>query len=162
MRGPATAREIESRSPASVVATFGRCEFAEADRVDGLTPLEAQVIRMLLAGDGAVLAALRAQAESLVVLSRQMTGTGFFTRLRVAARDADVVSDRSFKLGDVSGSVAGVSYELGFLLWIEQGRLSMLEGFTYEEPWPTDVREFRLEYVNGRKHDLEALERLKH
>lgn len=119
--------------------------------MERLTPLEAQVIRMLLAGDGALLASLRAQAERIVAVSRQMTGVGFFTRFHVIVDDADLVSNRSFKLGDVGGSADGVLYGLGFLLWIERGRLTMLEGYTYSvDSSSCRLWEFRLRFIRHR------------
>jgi hypothetical protein len=45
------------------------------DRVSALTTLEEQVIRMLLAGDDAILSSLRDQAEHLTVSSREMTAS---------------------------------------------------------------------------------------
>jgi hypothetical protein len=38
----------------------------------------------------------------------------------------------------------------------------MLEGYTYDEPWPAEVRNLRLSYSNERGHDLEVLRLLKH
>jgi hypothetical protein len=132
------------------------------DRVSALTTLEEQVIRMLLAGDDAILSSLRDQAEHLTVSSREMTGVGFFTELVVTGSAATAAIARSFRLGDVSGTADGVMHGLGFLLLVEDGLLRMLKGYTYDEPWPAEVRNMRLSYSNERGHDLEMLRSLKH
>jgi hypothetical protein len=62
----------------------------------------------------------------------------------------------------VSGTADGVMHGLGFLLLVEDGLLRMLEGYTYDEPWPAEVRNLRLSYSNERGHDLEMLRSLKH
>lgn len=51
----------------------------------GLTPLEDAVLERLLAGEHPVLALLRGQLKEAEVVSRDLTGAGFFTSLRVPA-----------------------------------------------------------------------------
>jgi hypothetical protein len=125
-----------------------------------LTALEKQVVEMLLAGDNAILAVLRDQSEHLGVSSREMTGVGFFTRLVVSANAASLGRGRSFKLGDVNGTADNVRNGLGFLLYIEDGLLSALEGYTYDEPWPDDLSGVTLSYSKGTARDLEKLKTL--
>jgi hypothetical protein len=36
----------------------------------------------------------------------------------------------------------------GFLLYVDGGLLSMLEGYSYEEPWPDEIREFSVSYLD--------------
>jgi hypothetical protein len=43
-----------------------------------------------------------------------------------------------FHIGDVSGELEGLANGAGFVLFIRDGRLKMLEGFTFDEPWPVD------------------------
>lgn len=35
---------------------------------------------------------------------------------------------------------------VGFLLYVDDGLITMLEGYTYGEPWPQPVGEFSLSY----------------
>jgi hypothetical protein len=117
---------------------------------------------MLLAGDDPIFSSLRDQAEQLIVSSREMTGVGFFTEFAVARGAAQPPVDRSFRLGGVSGIADGVRHGLGFVLFVENGLLHMLEGYTYDEPWPDEVRGLRLSYDHDRSNDLSVLRRLKH
>jgi hypothetical protein len=105
-----------------------------------LTPLEDQVIRMLLAGDDEALAVLRQQLDHAKVSSRRMTGVGFYTAFVVPPEATRVIDRPSFKLGDVNGTAANVKHGLGFLLYVTDGVLSMLEGYTYDEPWPNEFK----------------------
>jgi hypothetical protein len=41
----------------------------------------------------------------------------------------------------------GLQHGAGFILTVEGGSLHSLEGYSFEEPWPTEVRTFSLEYT---------------
>ena len=114
---------------------------------------------MLLAGNNAILTVLQAQADHLKVSSREMTGVGFFTRLVVEGTDT-ITSGPSFKLGDVNGTADNVQHGLGFLLYVKNGVLSALEGYTYDEPWPDELHGLKLSYSDDPRRDLEQLDRL--
>jgi hypothetical protein len=126
-----------------------------------LTTIEKQVLEMLLHGQDEVLAILRQQAQRLEVSSREMTGVGFYTEFLVSSDVPRVPGNLTFKLGDVNGAADNVSHGLGFLLYVKEGVLSMLEGYTYDEPWPDDIRGLVLTYASkeGRKLDFQASHR---
>jgi hypothetical protein len=126
-----------------------------------LTTLESQVLDMLLRGQDEVLMILREQAKQLQVSSREMTGVGFYTEFVVPPDLPRVPGRPTFKLGDVNGTADNVSHGLGFLLYVKEGTLSMLEGYTYDEPWPDDVRGLVLTYSSkeGRKLDFQTSHR---
>jgi len=42
-------------------------------------------------------------------------------------------------LGNVQVSFPGLEHGAGFVLFINDGLISMLEGYTYGEPWPEDI-----------------------
>ena len=125
--------------------------------MSSLTPLEEQVMKMLLDGDDSTLGILRRQFKQVEVSSRKMTGVGFYTEVSVPL-DAPRLDGRpSFKLGDVNGTALEVQHGLGFLLYITDGALSMLEGYTYDEPWPDKIRGLALTYAGGKPRDLDDL-----
>lgn len=126
-----------------------------------LTILEKQVLEALLSGHDEVLAILRQQAKQLGVVSREMTGAGFYTEFLVPPAAPRVPGDPTFKLGDVNGTADNVRHGLGFLLYVEGGVLSILEGYTYDEPWPEVVRGLVLRYASkeGRTLNLPASHR---
>jgi hypothetical protein len=110
-----------------------------------LNELERSVLEKLLAGNGRVLSQLRKQLAVCDVENRELTGHGFFTTFAVAS-EAESAS-WSGRFGDVIAQIDGLEHGAGFLLTVESGFLLSLEGYSFEEPWPTDVRAFTLEYT---------------
>jgi hypothetical protein len=123
--------------------------------MDDLTKLERAVLDMLLAGELPAAEVLRAHVRVGRVAERRMTGVGFFTTFAVPA-DAPRVHG-SFQLGDVLATIEGLTHGAGFVLWVKDGALGVLEGYTFDEPWPREILEFRLEYVAHREKDLKRL-----
>lgn len=112
-----------------------------------LEPLESAVLQKLLDGDHPVLTILRNQMPGLSVKVRTNTGAGFFTEFSTApaSRPAPLPQGKA-RFGDVEATINGLKNGAGFLLYVEQGLLHILEGYSYEEPWPEQVREFSVRY----------------
>lgn len=128
----------------------------EADQVDRfwkrvdslLLPLESEVLALLLSGDHPVLAILRSQLSTATVSSREFTSAGFHTEFEVAP-DAGLLERRDrFAFGDVFGRSGATGAEVGFVLFINDGRLKMLEGCAFDDDWP-DMSRYTLSYQNG-------------
>lgn len=115
-----------------------------------LTGVEERLLQMLLRGDDEVLYVLRQQAGQAWVSSRNMTGTGFFTNFEVPAEVPRVKNCPTFQLGDVHGTADNVKHGLGFLLFVKDGVLSVLEGYTYDEAWPDEISGLVLTYSKDR------------
>jgi hypothetical protein len=112
---------------------------------DGLTSLEHDVIATLLRPDHPVFQALRLEFERCEAAARELTGVGFFTELstQIDAAPAPVRPGR-LRLNGVVAEIDGLKHGAGFLLWIENGVLVTLEGFSYDEPWPEKVNDYSL------------------
>ena len=123
-----------------------------------LTKLERRVLEMMLNSDNDILASLNRQLDSICVTSREVSSAGFFTHFYVPidCKTSSVNSSVSFKFGDVCADIEGLKFGAGFLLYVENGYLKMLEGYSYDEPWPSDVQKFELSYINGNR-DLSRL-----
>jgi hypothetical protein len=106
---------------------------------DELTPLERDVLAALLQPDHPVINALRRQLVYCRVALRELTGVGFFSTLQISpeVQPAPVKRGR-MTLGDVTAAVEGLEHGAGFVLFVQNGVLDLLEGFSYDEPW-TDV-----------------------
>lgn len=113
--------------------------------MDNLSKFERAVLEKLLAGDHPVLSVLRAQAQVARLASREYTGAGFFLSFELPF-DAPAAAERDFHFGDVNALVDGLQNGAGFVLFVRRGRLDMLEGYSYEEPWPNEIRGFELTY----------------
>jgi hypothetical protein len=109
-----------------------------------LTSLEKAVLDMLLDVQGEPFATLRQQMEHVTVIDREFTGVGFFTTfsIRDGAPVACNLPDSTF--GDVGAEIPGLMHGAGFVLFIRDGGVSMLEGYTYDQPWPATTDGFKL------------------
>jgi hypothetical protein len=124
--------------------------------MQGLNEFERAVLEKLLAGNHPVLATLRRQYEHARVMQRETTGVGFYCEFEVDGEAP--VEHRDFQIGDVHAEVEGLAHGAGFVLFVRGGRLSMLEGFSYDEPWPRRIDGFSLRYSDPeRKAELAKL-----
>lgn len=116
-----------------------------------MTDLEQQVLSLLLTGDDPVVSGLRAQVNGAAVKSREMSGVGFFTTFELPKNLAPVANCKSFKFGDVTATIKGLQHGAGFVLFVKEGFLHLLEGYTYDEPWPKQTTDFELSYNRGNR-----------
>jgi len=117
---------------------------------------------MLLAGDDNVLSVLREQAKQATVRSREMTGVGFFTYFSVPPKAPRIPGTPKFQLTDVHGTADNVMHGVGFVLFVKDRALLLLEGFTYDEPWPGEITGLKLAYSGGANRDMEEVRRELH
>lgn len=137
---------------------------------DTFIQLERAVMEMLLAGEHPVLRLLRAQFEHARVVRREFTGVGFFTHFEIPEDFPRVPGRASFELDDVHADVPELTMGIDFILFVRDGVIDFLEGFTYgDDRFPETIDTFRLTYVRaangvvgGRtsERDWEALRRL--
>lgn len=114
--------------------------------MEGLNELENAVLTKLLAGEHPILATLRLQVEAARLATREYSGNGFFCTFAVPPGPPPVASNPTFRIGDVDAKVKGLKHGAGFVLFVKNGYLDMLEGYSYEEPWPAKLGEFALHY----------------
>lgn len=122
-----------------------------------LDQLEQKVLQLLLAGDDPILVTLRSQLELAKRRPREVTGVGFFTHFDVPKEAPRLPGNPKIRFGDVIAEIDGLQNGAGFLLFIDNGVLSMLEAYTYDEPWPLKFVGFELRYTSGKARDLTAL-----
>lgn len=84
---------------------------------------------------------LRRQYDSGTVVGRNMTGKGFFTDYEIGDRSASLGDGVNLQLGENQWNINGLKYGSDYILWIKNGIISSLEGFSYEEPWPEVITE---------------------
>ena len=131
---------------------------------DELSPLERDVIDTILAPDHPVMHVLRRQFERCHVASRRFTGVGFFTVLDVATDvEPAPVKPGAMDLGDVTATIEGLQHGAGFVLFVRDGALTELEGFSFDEPWPDPSARFEVTaggvmHGGGSKTDIEEVD----
>src|SRR5690349_13964598 len=100
--------------------------------------LERAVMAHLLAGDTGIAPALRAQYAVARVAGRQLTGVGLFVDFGVPAEAPRIVPP-DLEVGADATLTDGTA--VGFLLFVRDGTLAMLEGYTFaDDPWPEHAR----------------------
>ena len=117
---------------------------------------ERTLMLKLLDGDNEILNQLRKQYETAKIKHREFSGVGFFTTFDISD-SYKLDSNKSFQLGDVKGEVNNVKNGVGFILFIQEGKINMLEGYTYDEKWPEEITNYRLSYIAGEKRDLDKI-----
>jgi hypothetical protein len=113
-----------------------------------ITKFEKTILDAMLAGELPELSVLRAQAKVATVEERQMTGVGFFTTVSIPPEVTPVSAAGRRVISDVGAELVGLENGAGFLLFIQDGRLDFLEGFTYDEPWPENLELRRWYYLH--------------
>ena len=121
-----------------------------------LNSLERAVLEKLLCGDLPLLTQLRQQLSKCHVAKREYSGVGFFTDF-IIPEDISRTPGLDIQFGDVIGSHPELKNGAGFVLFIKNGVLDMLEGYTYDEPWPSSCSGFDLAFVTGKERDWLAL-----
>lgn len=87
------------------------------------------------------------QREHLVVSRREFTGVGFFTEFSCSPSVARLQAPMRARFGDVLAEVEGLEHGAGFVLFIDDGLVTMLEGYsTANEPWPEHPAGWTLRY----------------
>lgn len=112
-----------------------------------LTVLEAAVLEKLLTDEHKVLRGLRDQLSNARVKSREMSGAGFFTEFEWPG-DVEPVAgaSRCIRFGDVHAELEGLEHGAGFVLFVDDGVVTMLEGYSYASVWPEEETLTSLRY----------------
>lgn len=123
-----------------------------------LNALETAVLELLLSRTDEGYAALREQLSAVEVIARDMTGAGFFTTLSVPTGRPKAPGIVGNPLGQgkaydegVHADVEGIAHGAGFLLWLDNGLMSRLEGFAYGDAWPDEVTGFTVRWEKVRR-----------
>jgi hypothetical protein len=106
-----------------------------------LTDLEAEAISLSLREFLQIPPTASSFKDAVEVTSRKLTGAGFFTDFNEAPLLKVFSDDRDFTGGGV-GAVLNGTIHCGFLLFIKNGYLDMLEGFIYSDRWPSEITSY--------------------
>lgn len=123
-----------------------------------LKVLEEKIMALLLDGKHPVLSALREQWKNSAIEEVSFSGCGFFIDYKVPETVSGLSGKQSLELGDVWSRIRGAEHPVGHILFIKNGRLSMLEGYLVaDEKWPEKVEILDVSYINDKPRDQEQL-----
>jgi hypothetical protein len=123
-----------------------------------ISPLERTVVELAIAGDHPALAVLREQWATAVLVERSVTGAGLYATFKIGAGTRVLVmpqNRRRITIYDVLVEFPDIA-PVGSLLYIDDGKLDVLELFTISGPWPKDLSRFSARY-DREPRPLEAL-----
>jgi len=127
--------------------------------MSGLEDLEQEVMSRLLQGEDEVLAILRQQYAGANVRKREMTAVGSFTYFEVKDDAPRVLKGKTFSFGDVAAELPQLKNGIGYVLFVQDGVLDMLEACTIDERWPKRIQDFQVAYTDSPTRDLDAIRR---
>ena len=123
--------------------------------------LSERVMSLLFDGDKNVLRQLKKQFDNSKVLSITETGKGVFIEFSVLKCDLRINETgvkKDFAFGDVIGTVDDILGAVGFVLFVKDGLLSVLEGYSnIPGSWSNVTEHIELEYIYGVR-DMKRLE----
>jgi len=112
---------------------------------DKFEQFEMDIMNRIIAEDSSISYLLNKQYKSAIVSQRNFTGAGFFTDFEVTDKSLAIPDYLDLQLGKVNARIEGLAFGAGFILFIEDGLIAMLEGYTYGEPWPTPLTAYTIE-----------------
>lgn len=108
-----------------------------------------KVIEMLLQGDSEILKKLKKQYQ-IAKKTEELSDVGFYINFELND-EKYLIDNKSFHIGDVYGSVKDQYAAVGFILFVKDGKIQMLEAYTNGiDKFPKDD-EIILTYDNGEK-----------
>lgn len=107
---------------------------------------EKAVMHKMLDKNNQISEILQEQYKRSQIIKRDFTGTGFFTDLEMAQDAPHVTESIEGGFGDVIASINGSSFDFGFVLFIVDGVMTCLEGYTWADEWPEVIYEYQLKH----------------
>ncbi len=76
--------------------------------------------------------------EDVKIKDKEMSPVGFHTFLEKSEKLRVSDLDKTYKWGSL-GITINRAVETGYLIYVEQGYIDCIEGYTYEEDWPVKI-----------------------
>jgi hypothetical protein len=95
-----------------------------------LWPIERAVLEAAAHDYKASADPLRKQIATAQVTDFENTGVGFFSTVKVSPKTPRLTEQSP--LDAATGSVADIPHGMGFLVFLEDGHISQIEGYTYD------------------------------
>ncbi len=117
---------------------------------------ERRVMTALLVGNDPIITALRNQYAAASVVNREFSGVGFFTTYSVPSQ-LPRIEPPNFEVSDIQVEVLGTIADIGIVLFVRDGKIDFLEGYTYAGLWPDNLELLSLKYVRQKPGALNEI-----
>jgi uncharacterized Zn finger protein (UPF0148 family) len=104
---------------------------------------EKEVMEKIMEKDTSINAILKEQYKKARVVSRDFTGVGFFTDFELADDAPNIEEEVAYGYGNVT-AIINDFYQCGFVLFIKDGKMICLEGYTAQDEWPEIITSYTL------------------
>ena len=116
-----------------------------------LTDLERDVLKLFAHhSDFSISPNFVSDLES-IECERKLTGVGFLTEFQKNIIPLKATSLQSSAIWDRLSAVLNNETLVGFLVYVEDGNVSAIEGFTYGEKWPRELNNVKFEIASEPK-----------
>ena len=112
------------------------------------TKLEADVICAIANEAPEISNIISEQFKNRVIVENKVFPSGFYIKYEIKDNIPPIDDTESKVLGNVGAKIPDLKYGMGFALFMKDGYISSLEGYTYnEEPLPADLQKYELYYL---------------
>jgi hypothetical protein len=109
-----------------------------------ITELEKAVLQYMLADPELAPVRSAVNFDALTVSGREFTGAGFLTEFE-RSKELKLFDDGvSLRWGKVGARLNASKLESGYLVYVDDGYVTGIEGYTYGDEWPAQVEEIEL------------------
>ncbi|MDR1202997.1 MAG: hypothetical protein LBL58_15395 [Tannerellaceae bacterium] len=93
---------------------------------------------------------IKKQYENAYISGRKFTGVGFFTDFIVEDKSLYLPREINLELGRIHVDLEGTTMGAGFILFVSNGVIDTLEGYTYgEDTWPKKIKKYSFKLINN-------------
>ena len=108
------------------------------------TELEQAVIGSMLSDHELKPAMSTVNFDAVVVSDREFTGAGFLTEFERSEELRLFDAGVSLRWGKVGARLNASRVETGYLVYVDNGYVTTVEGYTYGDEWPDQVEQIEL------------------
>ena len=123
------------------------------EKNENILKLEHALMEGILRSPHRIPQTLLEQWKSSTVIKIELTGAGFFVNYHVPSNVPTLTDNQNFTVGNIGAKIPGLKSGAGFVLFVRNGVISMLEGYSYDESWPDTVESFELFEIDGKEID---------
>lgn len=109
-----------------------------------VTELEKLVIGSMLADHELKPVRSSVNFDAVLVSDRELTGVGFLTEFQRSEELKLFEADVSLRWGKVGARLNASKVETGYLVYVDDGYVTSVEGYTYGDEWPDQIEQIEL------------------
>ena len=113
------------------------------------------VMNLMLSGDYGFLKLLRMQYRNAKITIEEDNSAGLYISFAVCDEKIRLkTTKQSFMLDNVIASNDEIDDQMGFILWVENGYITCLEGYVLGVNFPGEEYEMNVSYSNEREREV--------